>query len=282
MNFFLKRASPISSKIIKQHFDNHRFNRSDLQAYITTWKTWLTDSKLKCLQGLDQFEFADYSQGTSQVFDQYVLRHGHHRIIACFRGDFQYHACISKHQRFQLLDQIDQLDNKHSLLISLPFSGTGSPHCDFESILNRCDQMNIPVCIDLAYWGIAKNCSINVAAHPSVQEITASLSKPFWTLGPHRVGVRFSRLYLDDGISMINETEMQNFYSMSLGMHYMKSFDADWNWRQYQDRYLEICQQHDLNITNTVIFGISNNDRYRDFNRGQPGINRVCLSQLLE
>lgn len=281
-DLFSKRATPISSSIIKQHLEGHKFRRPSLQDYVCQWQNWLCDTKLKRLHGIDHFRYADYSQGTSQVFDQFVLRHGHRRTISCFLGDFQYHACVSKHQRFQLLDRVDQIDHTHSLLISLPFSATGSPHEEFESILDRCDQMAVPVCVDLAYWGITKNCSLDLAAHPSVQEITASLSKPFYTLEQHRVGVRFSRQYLDDGISMINEVGTQNFYSMSLGMHYMDSFDADWNWNQHQERYFNVCQRHNLNTTNTVIFGISHEDQYQDFNRGQPGINRICLSKLLE
>jgi hypothetical protein len=107
------------------------------------------------------------------------------------------------------------------------------------------------------------------------------LSKPFYTLENHRVGIRFTRDYVDDGISMLNEVNMQNKYSMALGVHYMKQFGPDWNWETYQTRYNEVCDQYNLHPTDTVIFGLGDEVRHSEFNRGVPGNYRVCISEYL-
>ena len=152
----------------------------------------------------------------------------------------------------------------------------------FKSILNQCNQLGVPVCLDLAYWGIAKNVHINLDEYPCITEITASLSKPFYVLENHRVGVRFSRNYQNDGISMINEVKMQNTYSMSLGLHFMKNFSADYLWNKLDDQYQIICLQNNLTPTDTLIFGLGNQKQHREFNRGIDNNFRVCISELFK
>ena len=111
-------------------------------------------------------------------------------------------------------------------------------------------------------------------------EVTCSLSKPFHTLENHRVGVRFTQNYQDDGISMINEVKMQNNYSMSLGCYFMEKFGCDFMWNTYEEKYHHVCSYMALSETDTVIFGLGNNT-YSAYNRGIPGNNRVCISEKL-
>lgn len=81
---------------------------------------------------------------------------------------------------------------------------------------------------------------------------------------------------------MLNEVHMQNFYSMSLGMHFMDKFSCDWNWQRHSQAYQNICRQLELFSTDTIIFGTSKNDKYSYLNRGIPDNHRVCISHLLK
>lgn len=278
---FDKGARPIKNNLVAQHYTNHVFGDTTLATYGAQWRKWLTNSDNKVLLGLDSFQHQDYTHGTSQTFDQFVLRHCSSRTIAVFKGEFQYHACISKKVPFEYIESLDNIQPDHALIISLPFSDLGCVFPNFEVLLNKCTELQVPVCLDLAYWGIAKNIHLNLDQYPCIVEVASSLSKPFFTLENHRVGIRFSRNYLDDGISMINEVNMQNFFSMSLGVHYMKSFSCDWNWKYHSDRYKQICLDHALTETDTVIFGIGKSSTYQEFERGIPGNYRVCVSKLL-
>lgn len=280
-NLFSKGARPIRSALISAHYQQHIFTDINLELYLENWINWLTQSRSKTLVGLEKFQYGDYTQGTSQTFDQFVLRHSSHREIVVFEGEFQYHACISKKAKFKVISNPKQLQNNQALILSVPFSDLGVCHPYFNLTLDTCNQLGIPVCLDLAYWGIAKNITIDLTRHSCVKEITCSLSKPFFTLENHRVGVRFSRDYLDDGISMINEVGMQNFYSMSLGIHYMKTFSNDWNWDQFGNLYHDLCDKYQLTKTDTIIFGTSQADEFRDFGRGIPGNYRICINRLL-
>lgn len=281
----VRGARPIKNSTIKQHYDVHTFSNVSLKEYETVWRNWLEYSDTKTIKGLDTFSFADYTQGTSQTFDHFILKHSADRHIFCLKGDFQYHACLGKHINFSYVsnyeDLVSNIQGKglHALLISAPFSDYGCMHPEFYDILNLCKINDIPVCVDLAYWGISKNIHLDLN-YSAIEEVTCSLSKPFYALENHRVGIRFTKTYADDGISMLNEVEMQNKFSMSLGVHFMKGFGPDWNWETYQARYEEVCVERDLVYTDTVIFGLGGED-YKHFNRGIPNNNRVCISEYL-
>ncbi len=281
VHLFSKGARPIRSSLVSAHYEKHIFKDVNLKHYLENWTNWLIEGQSKVLIGLEQFEYGDYTQGTSQTFDQFILRHSNQREIVVFEGEFQYHACISKKTQFSIINNPDQLQSNQAVILSVPFSDLGVCHPYFDLILDTCNKLHIPVCLDLAYWGIARNIKIDLVKHSCVKELTCSLSKPFFVLENHRVGVRFSRDYLDDGISMLNEVGMQNFYSMSLGIHYMKKFSNDWNWDQFGNLYQTLCEQYQLTKTDTVIFGTSQVDEFRDFGRGIPGNYRICISKLL-
>jgi hypothetical protein len=280
-NLIQKGARPIQSQLLGQHYAQHNFQRIDMEHYLESWKKWLAHSKSKTLVGLEEFKHGDYTQGTTQTFDQFILRHTNSKQIVVFQGEFQYHACVSKRTKFEIIGDPNQLQNDQALILSVPFSDLGICHPRFEDTLDICNQLDIPVCLDLAYWGIAKNINIDLTKYYCVKEITCSLSKPFFTLENHRVGVRFCRDYVDDGISMINEVGMQNFYSMSLGMHYMNSFSNDWNWMQFGNLYNQVCENYNLSKTDTIIFATSKLDQFKKFERGIVGNYRICISKLL-
>lgn len=285
MNKAVRGARPIKNFEVFQHYNSHVYKDVSLSEYELVWRSWLEYSDTKSIKGLDSFKFADYTQGTSQTFDNFILKHATTKQILCLQGDFQYHACLGKHVDFKYVKNYDDLVDKiqgkglHALLISLPFSDYGCMHPEFYHILNICDMHDIPVCLDLAYWGISKNIHLDLS-YPAIKEITCSLSKPFYVLENHRVGIRLTKDYADDGISMLNEVNMQNKHSMSLGVHFMKSFSPDWNWDTYQERYEKICAEKNLVYTDTVIFGLGG-EEYQNFNRGIQNNNRVCISEYL-
>ena len=279
INTSQRGARPIISKKITAHYGEKHPNVT-LEDYTKIWRDWINFSDNKNIIGLDKFSIAEYTHGTTQTFDQFALRN-QGRVAAC-PGEFQYHKCIGK---FTSITQKEQClfpgDKEWAFIMSVPFSDTGSVHWQFKELMMHCEENERPVCLDFAYWGIAKDIVINLDHYPCVQEITFSLSKPFHTLETHRVGIRFSRKYADDGISMLNEVGMNNKHSMALGASYMKKFSPDWYWDTYSDRYFDVIDKEDLAPTNTVIFGMGDNARHGHLNRGIQDNYRVCISEQL-
>lgn len=269
-----KGARPIQSREIAQWHLEYSHKDYSLTEYESSWRQWLQNSDNKIITGLEEFSHCDYTQGTSQTFDHFLLRY-HNREILVLPGEFQYHQCAGRHLAFS-----DTLTKNSAVIISVPFSDLGKVHPNLVDTLEKCNQLGVPVCIDLAYWGISKNIELHLENFPCVVQVTSSLSKPFFTLEQHRVGVRFCRDYANDGISMTNEVGMHNSYSVGLGIHYMNRFDCDYLWQIYSTAYYKVCIDLNLQPTDTVIFGLGG-DEYREYNRGIPGNNRVCISNNL-
>jgi hypothetical protein len=276
----LKGARPVPNIEIYNHYRTYNSEQIRLDEYCDIFYSWIVNSHNKTITGLNKFKYRHFTQGTSQSFDNFVLRHATKQVIN-FAGDFQYHACISKQLNHKVVKHIDELKKGQALIISFPFSDTGNEHSSFKEILDSCDQLNIPVCLDIAYWGIAKDLILNLDQWQCIQEVTCSLSKPFYVLETHRIGIRFSREYFDDGICMINEVRMANTHSMNLGSWFMQKFSNSYNWETYGQHYYQICKDLKLKTTNTVIFALGD-QRHCEFNRGIDGNNRVCLSEYLK
>lgn len=282
----IRGARPIRNKEIADFHSACKPADVTLEQYSTVWRDWLIFSTNKSIIGLDNFKYADYTQGTSQTFDNFILKHAVNKEILCLTGDFQYHACLGKHVQFRYVKNYNDFvkniigKNLHAVIISFPFSDYGCMHPEFYDIMNLCILHDFPVCVDLAYWGIAKNLELDLN-YKCIKEVTCSLSKPFFTLENHRVGIRFTRDYADDGISMLNEVKMQNNYSMALGVEYMRTFSPDYNWQKYKDQYEQVCNDNELVYTDTVIFGLGDEKRHAEFNRGIPNNYRVCVSGWL-
>ena len=285
----IRGARPIRNSEVLEFHDNilQPLLPVSIEHYASVWNEWMNYGSLNSIEGLHHFGFADYTQGTSQTFDQFILRHSNDREIIVLKGDFQYHACLGKHVEFKYVDSPHHLEGilkgpgLHALLISAPFSDFGCMHPEFEQLMKICNVMDIPVCLDLAYWGISKNCHLNLNDYPAIKEVTCSLSKPFFTLENHRVGIRWTKEYADDGVSMLNEVEMQNKHSMSLGVEYMRHFGPDYNWNKYAQEYGDVCDDQDLVWSDTVIFALGDDVRHSEFNRGVHGNYRVCISEWL-
>lgn len=284
---FLKNAQSIKCQQVLDHYNSFKYTPVTIDTYVETWKNWMTNTgshpENNQLIGLNLYNCVDYTQGTTQAFDQFVLRHSKDRIIAVMPGEFQYHTCVGKYHKVEKINlEFTNLRADHALIISMPFSGSGNLYPDFFRLLDLCNDLNVPVCLDLAYWGISKNMKLNLQSYYCIKEVVSSLSKPFSVLANHRVGIRFSRDYLDDGISMINETKMQNFYSMSLGVHFMNRFSAEFMWNHFGEKYRKLLWDYQIEGTESLIFAQGMTDEYAEYNRGHPGMNRLCISHLLD
>jgi len=279
---FLPGARPIDHQELTAHYQCHRFQSHSLGTYAECWREWLTVTEDKKISGLAGFGHADFTHGSSQTFDHFVLRHAQSREIVTLPGEFQYHRCITKTLRHRSLDPVALDIHKDSaLIISVPFSDYGTVHPKFQTIMDLCESLAVPVCLDISYWGVARNCDIDLDRWQCIEQVTSSLSKPFGVLNQHRVGVRFARAYLDDGISMMNQVGAVNHHSMSLGIHFMREFGTDWNWSTHGDRYQDLVNDQGLTATDTVLFAASSDDKYQKFCRGNPGHYRLCVADNL-
>ena len=64
------------------------------------------------------------------------------------------------------------------MIISLPFSDTGSKHPKMEELISICDKKKVPVLVDCCYFSMCKGINFDFN-HSSLKAISFSLSKAF-------------------------------------------------------------------------------------------------------
>ena len=167
------------------------------------------------------------------------------------------------------------------VIFSLPFSDSGDVHSLTNDILDRCDELKVPVFLDCAYMIIAKDISFDFD-RPCVRGISFSMSKGFYGAEKLRIGLRLTREYKDDSVEVFNSMQMLNTVGVHVGLEIMKNFEFDYNNNKYKDKQIEICEDLGIKPSKCVLFGNANQNhpKYGSYDRGTEW-RRVCISSLL-
>jgi len=237
---------------------------------------WIQSSELNRLKHLDQYQSIQLVSGTIQSFDHFYWRHRHRRF-RFMPGEFMYHqACLKQDADFQLLH--NDLKQGDALLLSVPFSDTGTQHPLTAELLHQCDLLNVPVLLDFAYYPCTKSIDLDLGS-PCIDTITFSISKAFHGAEFLRVGIRCQRQNRDDGIDVFNSVDMINRISVSVANRLISQYSVDHNWKTYHTAYAQVCEEKNLMPTNCIMFGLGGKE-YENYNRGGT-VNRVCVSELI-
>jgi len=241
------------------------------------YKNWITTSTANTVQGLEQFPFACYSNGTTEAFDKFYIKNRNRRF-RCFRGEYVYHRLVWRNSWPNWIWLDDEcLDPNDAVVISLPFSDTGGKHHLHEALLEQCNEKGIPVLVDCAYFGICKDIDFNFN-HPCITDITFSLSKVF-PVAYARIGMRLTRTDDDDGLFVTNKIRYTNRFGPQLGLALLSKFGPDYIFKKYRQRQIELCLEHKVTPSNSVLFGIGDT-KWQEYNRG-TSTNRLSFNKIL-
>jgi len=245
--------------------------------FCNEYSDWINNTTLNRITGLDQFPFACYSNGTTEAFDKFYIKNRTRRF-RCFRGEYVYHRLTWRNSwpDWMWLDD-ECLDSNDAVVISLPFSDTGTKHDLHESLLKQCDEKGIPVLVDCAYLGICANIDFNFN-YSCITDITFSLSKVF-PVAHARIGMRLTRVDDDDGLFVTNKIGYINRVGPQLGLGLISKFGPDYIFNKYRQQQLELCLQYKVNPSDTVLFGIGG-DEWKEYNRG-TSTNRLSFNKIL-
>jgi hypothetical protein len=246
----------------------------DTKHYIEAVQSWMLDHPLNNLRGLTVLPHGAYSAGSVEAIVSFVYRHSVQRRLRFSQAEFVAAriASQSAHNNWQYLEQ-EPLKANDAVLLSMPFAGTGDRYFQFDSVLDRCDQLGIPVFLDLSYWPISQGLDLNLD-RPCVQEVAFSLSKPLAT--QLRLGLRLNRDPVDDMLQVNSDLKIYNRTAAWVGMRLMQEFSIDWLLSKYLHRQTEVCEQHNLVPSQTFTLATSTDDQYQQFKRN--GYNRICIT----
>jgi len=279
----LRGAKPVVDKRIQVFVNsldltNSLYNELIPTEFTKNFYNWITSSKNNTLLGIEQFTNRKLIAGCAQAFDHWYWRYKS-RTFRFFRGEFMYHSAVLKHGGTWQYINDAELDNNNAVIISVPFSDYGTQHKDLENILNQCNDLNIPVLLDFAYYPCTKNININLDNYPCAETIVFSISKAFYGAEFLRVGMRLERKDTDDGIDVFNSVDMNNRVSLSIANKLIKNYSVDYNWDAYKEIYSQVCKENNLKETDCIMFGLGG-DEWKDMNRGSD-VNRICISELI-
>ncbi len=242
--------------------------------YLSFLPTWIQRSKLNRVVGLERFPLRRLTSGNTQAFDDFYIRH-HDRTFKFLPGEYPY---LSKYVRsWALLDDHTGLTRKDALVMSAPFSGTGNLHPRFYELLERASNIDIPVLIDCAFFGITRDLDLRLD-HRCIEAVCFSLSKAFGA-GCFRSGIEFSK---QNGgpTSIQNEWVYVQLLSAKIGLEIARSYSPDYIPDKYRARQLEICEEYGLTTSDTVVFGLG--DQRFDYFDIDGVVNRVCVTPAIK
>lgn len=268
------------SDIVRSHIlcSTHD-NSASLDLFINQYLDWIKSSTLNNIKGIDTYPVRDYSNGTTEAFDHFYIKNSQRRF-RCFRGEYLYHS-ITWNQSFKNWAWLDDepLAENDAVVVSLPFADTGNQHPSLTvEFLNACDFLNIPVLIDLAFFGICANIQFDLS-HPAITDVAFSLSKCF-PVSTLRIGMRLSKQ--PDALSVYNQTKYVNLLGADVGAKLLKEFGPDTTYDRYRSLQQDFCLLHGLEPSDTVIFGLDTKNQYAKYNRGYPLSNRICFSKVFQ
>lgn len=282
----LKRSRPVPDKkiynFIKNSIDGESlYEYDDLHSdFCKGYSNWIQSTKLNTLKGLDLFESLQYSYGTTESFDSFTLIHNKKRM-RCFKGDYIYHR-LSWDKKFNWCYlEDDRIQTEDAVIMSLPFSDSGDIHPRTNEILDDCDKWEVPVFIDCAYMIIARDIKFDFNRE-CIQGVSFSMSKGFYGAERLRIGLRYSKKYVDDNLEVKNSMGMRNPLGMSVGLKIMDSYKVDYSSNTYIYKQKEFCNQLDIIPSKCVVFGLADKSHpeFGSFDRGTD-FRRVCLSSLM-
>ena len=271
-------AWSIHDATIKAWFYNSHFYfpEANVSQFLKDYYTWIQQGNT--IKGIKEYQCLAYSNGTTEAFDKFYQKHSGKRL-RLWRGEYFYHQ-IQRRELFTDFAWIDEapIDLGDVVVVSMPFSDTGTVPVDYDSVMNECIANEVPVLIDMAYVSLTKNCTYNIS-YPCIETVTTSLSKVF-PVEHMRIGIRMNRHSTDDTLDAYtnNDFPYVNTIGVHVGHRLITQFEQNWVYNKWYESQKEMCAQLDVELSDCVIFGIDTNNQYSEYNRGGD-TNRLCFSK---
>ena len=253
-------------------------SKANIQGFINDYSFWMQQGHN--LLGIQDFKHLAFANGTTEVFDKFYMKHTGRRL-RLWRGEYFYHQIVARESfdnNFAWIDE-DEIRSNDVVVVSMPFSDTGNVVENYEQIMTDCCKLNVPVLIDMAYINISKHKQYNLE-FDCIKTLATSLSKVF-PVETYRIGMRMNRDNEDDTLNAYtnNSTPYVNTHSINIAHQLIKEYPNSWVYDNYAMKQEILCRELWITPSDCVIFGIDENNKYTEYNRGGK-TNRLCFSKL--
>lgn len=207
---------------------------------------WLFKSTLNTFTGFEGFERVDIINGCTQFIDNLYMQ-GRVQALA---NDYRYHDRLG----LAHMTEPGSLMPGIPLIIALPFPSIGASHPQMKEILEEAAQKNVDVHIDGAWITCCREVDFDVS-HPSIKSVGISLSKGLG-LGWNRIGLRWTRQFKQDSVTIMNDYRMNNRVLSKIGLHFIRALPPDYLWTTHGESYYKVCNDFNLTPTNSIYLAL--------------------------
>lgn len=250
------RPRPLSDSRIEKEIQqilhgqwSHDITNTVYDDFKAECESWIFDSRLNVLTGIDTFARKDIIIGCTQFIDTLYMQ----GPVQVLTNDYRYHQRLN-HAFFK---DVGSLIPDIPLIVAMPFPSMGAIHTDMEEILHEATLKNIPVHIDGAWITCCRNITFDFD-HPSIKSVGISLSKGLG-LGWNRVGLRWTKDLKPDAVTIMNDFNMNCRVLSKIGLHFVRKFPTDYLWKQYGHLNARVCDDFGLQQTNSIYLALQNN-----------------------
>ena len=252
----------------------------DLNEYFYFDQQWDVNKRFDIIDEFDQtlrewvtFDLPDYNfystAGSTEAIVYCLLTAKFEsKKIAMLEDDYRWYPLICNNLEipFDIVKEPSQITSDHIFVTSTPFCKDGSVSDLQLLLLDYCEQKNIEVWLDFAYYGAGKLIDIDITKN--VRNIFFSFSKNF-ALALNRIGVWLTSDRPIDRV-VLNNVAYLNLANMGLASHLMKQFPPDFLWNNYRELQLSvtnsptdiICLSEEGCITKLLLDKVKANYQY--------------------
>ena len=216
----------------------------------------IESSKRNNISGFESFTRVDICLGCAQYLDALHLTYTADEL-QILSGEYRYNNILTP---AIAVTTVGKLIPNTQLIISVPSVAMAKLHPQWADILIECEEKNISIHIDGAWIPAAKNINIDLA-HPCIKSFSSSMSKGYGTSGWNRIGLRWSKLDIEDCITVMNDHAQIHMYAVALGNYILENTEIDHLWNTYENIYYRICKDFNLTPTDVIHIGYSEPNR---------------------
>ena len=254
-----KVLSHVKSITMREIFKKGAGNPTLKEDFFSMYLKWVEDCKISPVTGLQQFSNIYFVNGVTQSYDIFFWEHKGKRFRTA-KGDYPY-VRLSVNNWVYLED--DEIRENDAVVLTCPFYENGGIPRNFNQLLDRCFELNVPVMIDAAYFGTCYDISFDYS-HPAIEMVSFSLSKCF-AIPYYRVGIQFGKKSFNHLEELQEQTRYFNQVGAYVGLKLMQKFPADFIPSTYKMAHQDICKKLKLLPTKCIMLAnIRNEDKRFD------------------
>lgn len=245
----------------------------DLHKFVDKYHHWIDSSKHFSILGLDKFKYRSITDGVTGAFYNFDCMYPDKKTTV-LKAEYPFHRDTGA----KVVNHYSELDSNDKFIISYPYAASGDVPEDFDDIIDYCDLNDIPVFLDLAYFGLSKMPTLSTN-RKCIKMVAFSMSKAFAT-GKCKIGLCYSVDSETTPMRLLNQYSYVNHISASLHSRIMDMYSPDYIYETYKSKQEFIAESLGIDASPTVILCTTFDKKFNGFNRNGT-INRLGVSDLL-